>query len=460
MGQPKGEEQGTKTPVDLRIGIDIDGFKGVYTNRDPGAIPREALQRARNVRIDEGMPVPRGGQEKILETPIDSAWDGICDVGGGANDGTQRLYVSSLLTVPPFPEGTWLDPNRPPIEDATLGCVYYVLYKSGSGTGGLPVVNLVVRVDKVFAGEANVFYSPGSVVQRRVFGGTSSSDQVLTITSGSAYVYPVCDTFETIGAVASSPSGIAEFMWADNGVIWVVSNFAGIYYFRKIDTVSNTVTLVKTYNTGVNNQQYRFVELGSDVAAVIATSGTTQKIIPVPAFTTEYGFGTAAQTGGGSDFIEGLSSGSGQPGYTGLEKSGSLYFPGRLAVGASGPQVLKVDSGWSTQSLHSLLAVSAAGRSARGVFIGGDGNLYVVYEDAGAVLHVAKFTGSVWTDDLGAFGASGQYDVRIDGAGRAYTGGTGTGKALQRSLANDYITAFVGVGAVDAFGGGALALIP
>lgn len=92
MGHPNDINK----PIDLRTGVDVDGFLGVQTEKDPGAIPRNAFQRAYNVRVRAGMPISRGGQSKILTTPINSAWDGLCDVQGGANDGTLRLYVSGV----------------------------------------------------------------------------------------------------------------------------------------------------------------------------------------------------------------------------------------------------------------------------------------------------------------------------------------------------------------------------
>ncbi len=93
MGQPRD----INSPIDLRVGVDVEGFKGVQTEKDPGGIDRTALQRAYNVRNKAGRLVSRGGQELVISTPIDGPWEGLCDVQGGAGDGTLRLYVSAEL---------------------------------------------------------------------------------------------------------------------------------------------------------------------------------------------------------------------------------------------------------------------------------------------------------------------------------------------------------------------------
>jgi hypothetical protein len=75
-----GTELGLKSPVRLRVGIDIETIRGVNKEGDPGSISDAELQEAINIRIlPSGAAVSRGGQERVNADALDSCVYGIVD---------------------------------------------------------------------------------------------------------------------------------------------------------------------------------------------------------------------------------------------------------------------------------------------------------------------------------------------------------------------------------------------
>lgn len=76
----KQPEMGTRSPFNLRIGINRDTFRGVDKEADPGAIGDEYFQHAENIRIDRsGKVIGRGGQERINSVALSGCVDAIID---------------------------------------------------------------------------------------------------------------------------------------------------------------------------------------------------------------------------------------------------------------------------------------------------------------------------------------------------------------------------------------------
>jgi hypothetical protein len=61
MAAPKGPELGIRQPLMLRAAKGGFSFRGLYKQKDPGAIPPGALQDAQNARLVGGRLVSRGG---------------------------------------------------------------------------------------------------------------------------------------------------------------------------------------------------------------------------------------------------------------------------------------------------------------------------------------------------------------------------------------------------------------
>lgn len=452
MGQPKGEEQGTKTPVDLRIGIDIDGFKGVHTNRDPGAIARNALQRARNVRLDEGMPVPRGGQEKILATPIGSAWDGLCDVGGGANDGTQRLYVSGILPLAPFVADAWYVQNLP-VGDQSNGSFYVVAI----GVAGSVKVIRIFRNTKPVAGEVNLLYS-GSASGAdpfllRAIGLTSATEVAVSGTfspgTGSATVPPGTAFAELdVSAISTMPSLTTSQLvthWAEAGIVYFSFADGANAKLYKADTNTGTVTLVGTYTlySGVNPISNYFFKLGSQILALVQTGASSYNLLQVPSGTT-----SAVP----ADW---------QP------TSGSIMHAFHPAVSAvlSGKAYVvgqKISNGRA-----SLLEIDSV--FAMALFVDTNAGAGETVATFSALLHYHNvsfdteitFNGTVFGGGSSWGGPTtiNSYPIRgyFHSDGRLYVlnpGGGGTVNLLRRSAVNSYTTAFSNFGTLTASGAG------
>jgi hypothetical protein len=85
----KQPELGIKSPLQRRVGIELDTWRGVNKEADPGAIGDSELQEAINCRITpSGEIVCRGGQERLLDEAFDDCvtmifddeWDPVGDL--------------------------------------------------------------------------------------------------------------------------------------------------------------------------------------------------------------------------------------------------------------------------------------------------------------------------------------------------------------------------------------------
>lgn len=73
-------ESGRRSPLRLRLGINLDTFRGINLENDPGAIGDDELQLANNIRIlANGKIVGRGGQEKVNTSAMSGCVDGLID---------------------------------------------------------------------------------------------------------------------------------------------------------------------------------------------------------------------------------------------------------------------------------------------------------------------------------------------------------------------------------------------
>ncbi len=73
-------ELGTKSPYRLRLGQQIDRFRGINREADPGAIRDDELQDARNIRLTaSGQIVPRGGKAKVNASAMSGCVEGLID---------------------------------------------------------------------------------------------------------------------------------------------------------------------------------------------------------------------------------------------------------------------------------------------------------------------------------------------------------------------------------------------
>lgn len=93
MAGPKGKERGIRDgPLSLRVGVDIPKLLGAQKQLDSSTIDKGAFQEAINARLVESIIVNRGGQEKLITTPIAYEWDSLYDAGGGGHGTSLSLY--------------------------------------------------------------------------------------------------------------------------------------------------------------------------------------------------------------------------------------------------------------------------------------------------------------------------------------------------------------------------------
>lgn len=93
MAGPKGKEKGIReSGVSLRVGVDIPRLLGAQKQLDSSTIDKGAFQEAINVRLVESIVVNRGGQEKLITTPIAYEWDSLYDAGGAGHGTSLSLY--------------------------------------------------------------------------------------------------------------------------------------------------------------------------------------------------------------------------------------------------------------------------------------------------------------------------------------------------------------------------------
>lgn len=86
-------ELGRKSPIRLRLGVDIDTFRGVNKENDPGAIHDTEFQDLVNARVlANGKVVGRGGQERIITDPMDGCVVDIVDDDPPYEPSASRLY--------------------------------------------------------------------------------------------------------------------------------------------------------------------------------------------------------------------------------------------------------------------------------------------------------------------------------------------------------------------------------
>lgn len=73
-------DAGLRSPLRLRLGLDIDTFRSVNLENDPGAIGDAEFQRLNNARIlANGKVVPRGGQSKVNTNQMEGCVSGLVD---------------------------------------------------------------------------------------------------------------------------------------------------------------------------------------------------------------------------------------------------------------------------------------------------------------------------------------------------------------------------------------------
>jgi hypothetical protein len=61
----EGRERGIRTPYNVTFGLAPASYAGVNTQKDAAALTDAEGVAARNIRIVGGVPVSRGGQEKV-----------------------------------------------------------------------------------------------------------------------------------------------------------------------------------------------------------------------------------------------------------------------------------------------------------------------------------------------------------------------------------------------------------
>ena len=83
----RGTERGVKTPIRLRVGVDVPRFTGVNTQYDPAAIADHELQLFENGRWSGSDLIARSGLEKVINTPLSGCVDGIYDDREPASSG-------------------------------------------------------------------------------------------------------------------------------------------------------------------------------------------------------------------------------------------------------------------------------------------------------------------------------------------------------------------------------------
>lgn len=71
MADRKGKEQGTRSNVSLRVGIDTPYLRGINRDYDAGSIAQNEHQDAENVRLVGGRIDNRGGQQKLNDVAMD-----------------------------------------------------------------------------------------------------------------------------------------------------------------------------------------------------------------------------------------------------------------------------------------------------------------------------------------------------------------------------------------------------
>lgn len=91
MAGPKGPEQGIRSPLRRRAGIDFPQWEGVNRQNDPGAIRDTQFQNLINVRLAGNEISSRGGQEAVINTGLDGCVYGMIDII--AQEG---FYVQSM----------------------------------------------------------------------------------------------------------------------------------------------------------------------------------------------------------------------------------------------------------------------------------------------------------------------------------------------------------------------------
>lgn len=95
MPSPKGHERGIRNPFSVRVGIDLDRFRGTNTQGDPGAIRDDQFQALENVSHDGTRWGSRDGQSKVnsavaMTGCVYGMWDD--DDGIGFGGGAVRVY--------------------------------------------------------------------------------------------------------------------------------------------------------------------------------------------------------------------------------------------------------------------------------------------------------------------------------------------------------------------------------
>lgn len=119
-------EAGNRSPFRLRVGVEVDTWRGVNKESDPGAIADSQFQSAINVRIlPNGSVICRGGQSKLFGNALGGCVTGIFDderpavptqwwFGGGYNGGPNpnniigidtTVNAMSLFVDPTYPYG-------------------------------------------------------------------------------------------------------------------------------------------------------------------------------------------------------------------------------------------------------------------------------------------------------------------------------------------------------------------
>lgn len=75
----KDAERGIRSPLSVRVGIDLPKFRGQNEQQDPAAINDDQFQRLENVRLDGTAIKPRPGLAALLDEEMDGCVIGLFD---------------------------------------------------------------------------------------------------------------------------------------------------------------------------------------------------------------------------------------------------------------------------------------------------------------------------------------------------------------------------------------------
>jgi hypothetical protein len=123
MPAPKNQELGTKSPFQLRGGINFPNWNGINKQNDQGAIRDTQFRDAINVRIAGNEISARGGQEDAFDSTLDGCVYGMIDVEGEEGIYYTPVNDGFLYQILGGTQTTLIDPTTAPI-DLIAGSIY------------------------------------------------------------------------------------------------------------------------------------------------------------------------------------------------------------------------------------------------------------------------------------------------------------------------------------------------